>query len=367
MTGLVIHEWMEKAGGAEKVVQSMLKSFPDADLYCLWNDAEDTLGRNIQESWLARTKLRKHKALALLAMPAIWQNLRFNEEYEWALISSHLFAHQATLTGVNSATRKYVYVHTPARYIWTPELDARGQGLPARLLSPGLRALDRTRAQGNQRVAANSDFVRQRIEATWGIESRVIYPPVDVERITSKGNWADQIDESHRDVLDALPEEFILGASRFVPYKRLDWVISAGEAANVAVVIAGAGPEEQRLRLQAAGAKVPVTFLISPPDELLFALYQSALAYIFPPIEDFGIMPVEAMAAGAPVVVNHQGGAAESVINGQTGVHLESFSGQEITDAIHAASNMDRSQIRGRSQEFSEERFMTQIQEWIAE
>lgn len=358
---------MEKAGGAEKVVNSMLKSFPDADLFCLWNDAQGGHGRNVRESWLAKTRLRKHKALALLAMPAIWKHLSFNEEYEWALISSHLFAHQATLTGINSATRKYVYVHTPARYIWTPELDARGQGIGARLLSPALRSVDRARARANKRVAANSDFVRQRIQATWGIDSRVIYPPVDVKRITSKENWADQIDERYHEVLDALPDEFILGASRFVPYKRLDWVISAGEAANVAVVIAGAGPEEQRLRLQAAGAKVPVTFLISPPDELLFVLYQRALAYIFPPVEDFGIMPVEAMAAGAPVVVNHQGGAAESVINGQTGVHLESFSGQEITAAIHAASNMDRSQIRHRSHEFSEERFMTQIQEWIAE
>lgn len=366
MTGLIVHEWMEKNGGAEKVVKSMLSAFPQADLFCLWNDAPDLVAsRNKNyESWLARTQLRKHKAVALMAMPSIWRDLKVPTDYDWMLVSSHLFAHQAHLRGQREM-KKFVYAHTPARYIWTPELDARGQSVPAKLASSLLKRGDRRSAKLNSNVAANSEFVKRRINDTWGVDARVIYPPVDVVKITSHDNWADQLSPYEQDILNDLPTDFILGASRFVPYKRLDLVIEAGEASGISVVIAGAGPEEQRLRFQASESKVNVHFVINPTDSLLYALYQRTLAFIFPAIEDFGIMPVEAMAAGAPVIVNHQGGASESVLNGQTGFHAD-FNDVDISKLITNASKLNKREIQIRAEYFSEERFASQLQRWIS-
>jgi len=366
LTGLIVHEWMEKNGGAEKVVKSMLSAFPQADLFCLWNDAPNLVAssNNNYESWLARTQLRKHKALALLTMPAIWRSLRLPSDYDWMLISSHLFAHQAHLNGQADGVKKFVYAHTPARYIWTPELDARGQSLPAKVASSLLKRVDRRSARLNSDVAANSEFVRKRINDTWGLDARVIYPPVDVTKISSQENWADLLSPQEQDVLGNLPADFVLGASRFVPYKRLDLVIGAGEAADIPVVIAGAGPEEQKLRLQASESKVNVNFVINPSDKLLYALYQRTLAFIFPAIEDFGIMPVEAMAAGAPVVVNQQGGASESVLHGRTGFHAD-FNDVNISQLIIEAAGFEKRDIRRRAECFSEERFAIELRDWI--
>lgn len=368
--GLIVHEWIERTGGAEKVLDAVADAFPRADIACLWNDAPGRYpGRNVVESSLGRGPLRGRKALALPLMPAVWRNLhrepRLAGSYDWAVISSHLFAHQATHTSV-PADRTFVYAHTPARYLWTPELDERGRSLAVRSVAPAFRMLDRARGSRLQNVAANSRFVRARIRETWGVDAHVVHPPVDVTGLTSVADWAGRLTADETAVLEALPTSFLLGASRFVPYKRLDHVIDAGSAADLPVVIAGSGPEEAALRARAAASRVPVTFVIEPSDVLLRAIMQRALAYVFPPVEDFGIMPVEAMALGTPVVVNARGGASESVVDGRTGIAVDPrLDPAETAAAALRATALSPAACVERARAFDTAVFRTTMTDWV--
>ncbi|WP_029947997.1 glycosyltransferase [Leifsonia aquatica] len=367
MTGLIAHEWIERVGGAERVLDSFADIYPDADLLCLWNDVPDRFeGREVAESVLARTPLRRSKALALPTMPLIWRKLRKHADYDWMLVSSHLFAHHARITSV-PAERKFVYVHTPARYIWSPELDARGRNPLVRAVAPLLRALDARRARANANVAANSEFVRKRIKDSWGVDATVIHPPVDVAKLQAVANWSTRLSAKERSVINALPAHYVLGASRFVGYKCLDLVIAAGRASGIPVVIAGSGPEERRLRSLAEDAGVPVHFVIEPSDSLLSALMQRAAVYVFPAVEDFGIMPVEAMALGTPVVINTAGGTSESVIDGVTGIAVADFDDEtELRNAIERALVLDGQVARVHARVFDTPRFQSAIRSWMS-
>lgn len=365
MTGVLVHEWIAQDGGSENVLQAMGELFPDAPVVCLWNDSEGRFapGR-VQESWMARTPLRRSKAVALPLMPATWRMLR-DHGYDWALISSHAFAHHARFRGSPEGFRRMVYVHTPARYVWTPGLDARGDSRTARLASRALQPVDRRRARDGAEFAANSAYVRDRIRKVWGVDARVVYPPVEVELIQAVPDWTTQLSAEEVAILDALPGGFVLGASRFIPYKRLDEVISVGEATNRPVVLAGRGPSRSALELRARDATVPVHFVDSPSNALLYALYQRTELYVFPAVEDFGIMPVEAMAAGAPVLARRQGGAAESTMEGVTGALSSFASPSEIRDGFDTAVSTDRIARQRRARDFSAQRFRREIGQWV--
>lgn len=365
MAGVIVHEWLARSGGSENVVEEIGTIFPDADMVCLWDDSEGRFDpARVTETWLARTPLRRSKALALPMMPLAWRSLT-NHEYDWALISTHLFAHHARFGNQGPSFRRFVYVHTPARYIWNPELDVRGASLPVRAMAAALKPLDRRRAHEPASHAANSSFVQARIAAAWGVESRVIHPPVQVSRIQSVTSWVDELDGEDAATLAAVPDTFILGASRFIPYKRLDLVIRAGELADVPVVLAGNGPELVALRAAAESASVPVHLVLSPSTELLYALYERALVFVFPAIEDFGIMPVEALAAGAPVLANSLGGTAETITPGVTGALTSFESDADIREGISLAAGTKRTDRVRDARRFSAERFGDEIRGWV--
>ncbi|EZP29041.1 glycosyltransferase [Microbacterium oleivorans] len=363
MSGLLVHEWFAKTGGSEKVVAQIQLAFPDADLQVLWDDREPR-GIRTRETWLSRTPLRNHKALALPFEIPTWRTLRSESDYDWMLVSSHLFAHHARLARQPDLT-KLVYAHTPARYIWEPSLDERGSNPLVKLAATALKPLDRRRAGEATRVAANSEFTRQRIQRSWRRDSDVIYPPVDTERIQRVSYWADVLSEGDREILESVPDSFILGASRMVPYKRLDLVIAAGEATDSPVVLAGDGPLWDTLKQRAHSARVPVHLIRQPSDELLFSLYQRARCFIFPAVEDFGIMPVEAMSAGVPVIVPAVGGAAESVRIASGGATVHSFEEGSWREAIASCDAIDRSLLPARASFFSASRFRDEIQGWV--
>lgn len=364
MTGAIIHEWIASRGGAERVLDAMVAAYPDSDVFCLWNDDPHLNSSRVTESYIARTPLRGRKALALPIMPLIWRQLNAKTEYEWMLVSSHLFAHHARFSKVSEDIPKYVYAHTPARYIWEPSLDPRGNSPIARATSALFKPVDRRRAQEAFSVAANSSFIAERIRRTWHRDATVIYPPVDVGRISSR-DWFDCLSGQEMDIVDSLPRQFLLGASRFVDYKRLDLVIRTGEAAKLPVVLAGSGPMEQSIRELAGQASVPVEIISSPTDELLFALYQKCVAYVFPPIEDFGIMPVEAMAAGAPVIANNLGGASESVMHGVTGYLTDFSDTNELRRAVDIVSSIERTACQVRARNFGIDIFQSEVAKWI--
>lgn len=367
MPGLLVHEWIERSGGAEQVLEAMAKAFPDAGIYCLWNDAPDRLtDRHVQQSWLARTPIRRHKAVAAPLELAVWRGLRADRQHDWMLISSHHFAHHAQIRA--QTVPKYVYAHTPARYLWEPGLDSRGRHPLVRLAAPALRGIDRARAAEATAIATNSAFVRDRIALTWRREATVIHPPVAVERILAMEDWREAVTaEDELRVLDALPASFALAASRFVPYKRLDLALEAAVVAEMPVIIAGHGPEERRLRQLASAYRDLARIVVDPSDALLYALMQQASVFVFPPIEDFGIVAVEAQAAGTPVVTGPIGGQVEALQPGVSGVIADSTKAIDLARAIQIAADLPRFDRQRVVAKFDTARFVTQIQQFVAE
>lgn len=363
MSGLLVTEWIEPAGGAERVLDRLSGLFPDADMLALWNDAPGRYpDRRVRETWLARTPLRGRKALALPVMPLTWRVPR-QKGHDWALVSAHAFAHHVR---VDPGIPTCVYAHTPARYLWAPELDARGAGLAARIAGPPLRRIDRRAAGRVTALAANSRFVAERIARSWEREATVIHPPVDVVDIRS-GAWRIQLTDADRRLLDSLPDDFILGVSRFIPYKRMDAVIAVGELLDRPVVIAGSGPLEGELRTAAAAASVPVRIEIAPSDALVRALMERAALFVFPPVEDFGIVAVEAMASGTPVMANRLGGAGESVVDGVGGALFDPRSAEETVAAAEACAGIPRRGISEHALRFDAAAFDRALLTWFAQ
>lgn len=366
LAGLIVHEWIEVHGGSERVVDAMAEAFADADIFCLWNNDPGRWGRRtVRESRLAHSRLRGKKALSLPVMPLVWSRVDI-APYDWVLVSSHAFAHHVGQSDIVAPPR-FVYVHTPARYLWAGDLDPRGQGPGARVGGPLLRALDRRRARKARgtNYAANSEFIRERIRQSWGVEASVVYPPVDVRRLQSVADWSTRLTDEEQSLLAVLPENFLMGASRFVEYKRLDVVIRAGKVTHRPVVLAGSGPDEARLRELASSEGVDVTFVERPSDSLLYAMIQRAAVFVFPPIEDFGILPVEAMALGTPVVVNGQGGARESVEMVAGGAVLPDLSDESLASAVGVAASIDMQGPAARAMCFSTESFTDRLRAWM--
>jgi glycosyltransferase involved in cell wall biosynthesis len=362
LSGVIVHEWLEPHGGAEKVVEQLASLYPDAAIKSLWNDAPDRFAANrVSETWLARTPLRRHKGAALPFMPTTWRHLG-HDDSDWILCSSHLFAHHARFSGPSRGVDKYVYAYTSARYIWHPELDSRGTSPLVRLAVPPLKKIDRARAQEATSIASISRFVQDRLKVSWRRDSEIIYPPVEVARFAGdEGN----LTEHEEETLAALPETFLLGASRFIPYKRLDLVVETGKATDVPVVLAGDGPLLSQFRRLADERPGTVFIVRSPSHALLRELYRRCLAYVFPAVEDFGIMPVEAMATGAAVIASSVGGAAETVVDGETGVLLDVFDPHHLRAAVDRVGAIRPQDAVARAWQFDESVFRQRIAGWI--
>lgn len=361
---LLSHEWLAPTGGSENVFEEMIQAFDGARRLCLWNDAPHRFS-SVEETWLASTPLRRSKALALPFLSSALKRVDLNGVSR-VVSSSHAFGHHLATRAVREGAVGFAYVHTPARYVWSAELDSRGDSLIGRAGSPVLRRLDRAHVDARVNYAANSGFVRDRIRRVWDVDATVIYPCVDVGLIQSQGDWRERLEPAELQVLDTVPAEYVLGASRLIPYKRMDLVIRTGELLGVPVVVAGDGPELARLKDLADGSSVPVIFVGRMSSPALYALYQRASLFVFPAVEDFGIMPVEAAAAGTPCLVNREGGAAEST------AHLGSGEATDFTDELewHAAAKRawDRpmAHVSEAAKAFDAQAFRMRVQEWVS-
>ncbi len=361
MQTLVAHEWIGEIGGSENVFEQIRLTIPDARAVCLWNSHPARFS-GLEETWLGRSPLRGRKAASMPFMSGAWHRVDLRG-IDRVVVSSHAFAHHLASRAASSGIESFAYVHTPARYVWVPDFDDRGNSVVGRLGRPYFRRLDRRHVASAVRYAANSRFVAERIADVWGVAASVIFPPVDVEFFSRpKGRLPDHEEA----VLEALPSDFILGASRFIPYKQLDAPIRAGEIAGLPVVLAGSGPEERRLKELAQHAAVPVVFTGRVSDCLLAELYRRAALFVYMPVEDFGIMPVEAMAAGTPVLVNEVGGARESVEiarGGMTAGWRDSrFEDPGAVEEALALNGADASTMAG----FSVPAFRSNFMAWLA-
>jgi len=349
----LVHEWFGATGGSENVFLAISELIPHARGYVLWRDADARRGTAFRESWLGRTPLRHVKPLALPVMPLTWRTLT-RQRFDVVISSSHAFAHTAKL-GRNAGTRYLSYVHSPARYLWSPDFHARGANPLLALPRTALRAADVRLSRHVHSYAVNSREVRERLRRYWKRDARVIHPPVDVAYFAAGAR---------------LPREergYLLGVGRWIPYKRFDLMVAIADAAGLPLVIAGSGPEEAALRRAAATVRVPVTFEPQPSRERLRELYRGARALLFPAHEDFGIIPVEAQACGTPVLGVRRGGLLETVVHGETGFLLDSTDPARYAAALCGIETLDRDRIAAHAWRFSTAVFDAAVAAWIAD
>ncbi len=310
----IVHERFTEMGGSEKVVEALARIWPESTLQSPIIDSK-ILASGLRDhrssaSWLQRLYRDDGRYSHLLPLlPAAMASLSIPEDSSVVIYSHHAFSHRAKVPeGVPSIS----YVHSPARWMWDPVLraaDAPGAVADAALsaFAATRRRADRIAAQRPDVLIANSSEVADRIRRWWGRESVVVPPPVqlDIDRGATAG---------------ARREDFYLLAGRLVPYKRADIAIEAATAAGVPLVVAGDGRFRDRCE---AVAGPSVTFLGRVDDDELHSLYRRCKALLFPGIEDFGIVPVEAMAHGAPVIGVNRGGLIDTVVHGSTGLLVE--------------------------------------------
>ncbi len=362
----LVHDWLTGLRGGERVLHEHAALFPDADLYTLFHVPGTTTDRieslRIQASPLSRLPgVRRHYRKLLPLYP--WAIERFRlEGYDLVLSSSH-----AVAKGIR-APRGATHVcccFTPMRYIWDQADAYLGRGLRRAIGTPlarRLRSWD-VRSSGPDRVArfvAISETVAQRIRAHYGRSSEVIYPPVDVDRFR---------------VHPEQVEDWYLLVGGFVPYKREEVALEAFRGLDARLLIAGDGPSRTALQ---ARAPANVRFLGRVSDAELEDLYTRCRALLYPQEEDFGIVPVEAQAAGRPVIAFGRGGATETVqALGQsedrppTGVWFSPQTPAALAEAVRrfeaAESEFEPAAIRAQAERFAVPRYHREMWAAIAE
>jgi glycosyltransferase involved in cell wall biosynthesis len=305
MRTAVIHDWLVTYAGAERVLEQILKIYPQADLFSLVDfipaDQRGFIAnKEVKTSFLqglpfARSKYRQYLPL----MPIAIEQLDVSG-YDLVLSSSHAVA-KGILTGPDQL--HISYVHTPIRYAWDMQhqylREARMEhglkGAIARSILHYIRNWDYRTANGVDHFIANSQFIARRIWKVYRREAKVIYPPVDVEAFSLEKN----------------KEDFYVTASRMVPYKKIDLIVEAFTAMpDKQLVVIGEGPDYDKI-VHKAGKNIK--FLGYQPSEKLKTYMQQAKAFVFAAEEDFGIVPVEAQACGTPVIAFGKGGALETI------------------------------------------------------
>ncbi len=351
----LVHDYLVQDGGAEKVLDVMQEIWPDAPTYTLFFDPKKLptfVGRDVRTSFLQRMPLilKKYQWYISL-MPTATEHYDLSE-FDVVVSSTSAFA-KGILTKPGAI--HICYCHTPTRYLWSDAHsyieDLRAPRFIKSLLPLLLSRLRVWDAQAADRVdffVANSQTVSERIKKYYHKTSHVIFPPVD----------------THKFHLSPRPKNYFLTGGRLVAYKRFDLVIDACNKTGIALKIFGSGPVEGDLRKQ---AKSNVEFLGKISDDKLRDLYADARAFIHPQEEDFGITPVESMAAGRPVIAYRKGGATETVVEGLSGEFLETQTWEELADHLIRFDDAayDPHLIKQHAEQFSQERFKTELKKLV--
>lgn len=304
----LVHDWLTGMRGGEKVLAAICGMFPGADLFtliCVPGRCEAiTQGRRVVTSWLSRLPgIERYYRYLLPVMPWAIQSLDLSG-YELIISSSHCVA--KGLRRPRSAVH-VCYCHSPMRYAWSQADSYRRtmplEGLALALFRDPLRRWDRNSSNGVDLFAANSRNVARRIRLAYGREALVVYPPVDTDFYTPA---------------PVAREDFYLAVGALAPYKRMDQAVEGfAHLPDRRLVVIGSGQMAAALRRSAPSN---VTLLGWQSDEAVRDHYRRARAAVFPGEEDFGIVPVEAMACGCPVIAYRGGGALETVIDAEGGL-----------------------------------------------
>ena len=352
----VAQEWIASRAGSEKVFERIASLVPDANLFALTHGPQvrdrDEWTRDPDD--LPRPGVLSSAPPRCLCRSCRWRGGLFDAERTSTSSSPRHMRSLGELAGASPKATHLCYVHSPMRYAWEREIDPRTRSKANALPAAVLRRLDGRTVAGVDGFAANSLETRDRIRRHYERDSEIIHPPVDTAYF---GN------------AQRSPEDYLLAFGRFIQYKRFDLAIAVAERVGTPLVIAGSGPLEDELRLAATDARVPVRIVIRPSDADLLQLFAGARALLFPGIEDFGIVPVEAQAAGVPIIGPRLGGLRDSVDDGITGVLTDDQSVDSLAKGVEVAlgEQLGGAACQQWADRFRPERFDRQLLDWIAQ
>lgn len=347
----LVHDWLNQVGGAEDVLEALVSLFPDAPVYTSLYWREKMPAR--WQQWDIRTSFIDHLPLArqrqqlyLPLYPLAFEQFDFRD-YDCVISNKSGFCH-GIITGPE--TRHICYCLTPTRYVWRYHQYAEQENLSrlTRAVLPPfltfLRQWDRLAADRVDHFVAISQEIRRRIGKIYQRDAVIIYPPVD----TSRFEPSSQV------------EDYYLIVGRLVPYRRIDLLIQAFNQMGRPLLVAGSGRDRPRLEAMAVPT---IQFLGYVPDADLPDLMARCRAFMFPGEEDFGIAPIQAMAAGRPVIAYAAGGALETVIPGVTGALFAEQSVAAIIQAVEAfdPNGIDSGRIRRHAERFDTAVFKQQL------
>ncbi|MCW2099400.1 UNVERIFIED_ORG: glycosyltransferase involved in cell wall biosynthesis [Pseudomonas psychrophila] len=358
----IVHDWLTTYAGAEKVLEQILKIYPEADLFSICDfipeEQRDFLnGRKPKTTFIqhlpgAKKRYRNYLPLMPLAIEQIDLS-----NYDVVISSSHAVA-KGVLVGPDQL--HICYCHSPIRYAW----DMQSQYLSEANLDKGVKSwlvrhlLFKTRnwdsrsSNGVDYFISNSDYIGRRIRKIYRRESTTIYPNVAVKDFT----------------IQEVKDDFYLTASRMVPYKKIDLIVKAfAGMPDKKLIVIGDGPQYDKVK---RAATPNITILGYQSFNVLRDHMQRAKAFVFAAEEDFGIIPVEAQACGTPVIAFGKGGALETVVDGSTGVLFHEQTVSSIQEAVHkfeTTFEFSPEKIRLHAETFSEERFTTQFKAFVDE
>ncbi len=348
----LVHYWLTKMRGGERVLESFCEMFPDADIYTHVVDRSelsDTLNRHeIKTSFISKLPFAKaHYQKYLPFMPRALEELDLSD-YD-LVISSESGPAKGVIT--NPDAFHLCYCHSPMRYIWDlyPHY-LNGAGFLARQAFPGiahrLRTWDVTSAARVDQFVANSSFVRRRINKFYRRDSDVIHPPVAVSEFAA----------ARKDGRG----EYYLAAGELVGYKRFDLVVDAFTKTGQKLLIVGDGEERKALERRAGPN---VSFLGRVDFSELKQRFGECKALVFPGEEDFGMIPVEVMATGRPVIAFGKGGALDTVVDGETGILFTEQTVEALQYAVERfeSLNFDADAIQAHAGKFGPEIFKAKI------
>lgn len=363
----LVHDYLNEFGGAERVLEVLSSMWPEAPIYTAFYlpgslAHQRFVDRDIRPSWVQKVpgfKEKLHSPLRFLA-PLIWESFNL-DEYDVVISSASWYITKGILTLPD--TLHLCYCHTPPRYLYgyPTSIEWRKHWLVrqyAKVVNPKMREYDFLAAQRVDEFIANSVNVQNRIKKFYRRDSRVIYPPVE---INSKSE-----DRSLKN-----KEEYYLVISRLVGGKGLPLVVEAANRARVKVKIVGAAAgwssEHQKIKEIAGGT---VEFLGYVEDVELVKLYAGAKAFLaLAENEDFGITPVEAMMAGTPVIAYRGGGYVETIKEGLSGIFIDELTPEAVTKAMAKLearySKFDAKKIRAHASQFSRDRFEREIRGFV--
>lgn len=357
-----VHDYLVHLGGAERVLLEFHKIWPDAPIFTLLHNPRAIKGVfdscTIHTSFLQNFPLAKtrHRFYPVL-MPMAIEQFDFSD-FDVVLSSSTSFA-KGVITP--SDTLHVCYCHTPMRYVWDDSHHVIAQFRsfrPVRKLLPFalnyLRLWDGVSSSRVDSYIANSENVRNRIQKYYRRDSRVICPPVDDTRLM-------------KDVPSGDRDDFLLMVGRLLPYKGFDIGIRVAAILQKPLVIIGDGSERMRLQRLASNVGANVKFLLHATDDDVASYMGKARVLLFPGEEDFGIVPLEAMLFGCPVVAYQRGGAKETVLHKKTGVLVDSQDPEDFAKAVRECLRFefDVKVLRIQAQKFSAVRFRKEIREFV--